>query len=94
MGLSEKFKTVSLSQTGLPCGVAKIMESMGKEDLKALDEVLYEQLPVGKRISNSKIHQILVEEGYEVAPSSIAQHRRKQCRCFVGVAVQRTKAAK
>lgn len=94
MGLAEKFKTVSTSQTGLPCGMAKIMETMSKDDLQALNDVLYEQLAVGKRVSNTKIHQILIEEGYEIAPSSIAQHRRKQCRCFVGISVQRTKVSK
>lgn len=85
MTLSEKLKTVEPSQTGLPCGTAKLLESLSKEDRKALEDVLFPDATVTKRMSNTKIHQILIEENYEIAVSSIAQHRRKQCRCFVGV---------
>jgi hypothetical protein len=83
--LAEKFKTTKPSQSGLPCGIAKLIDSLSKEDKETLEEVLFSE-PVGtKRMSNTKIHQILTDEGYSVAVSSIAQHRRKQCRCFVGV---------
>lgn len=85
MTLAEKFKTTTPSQSGLPCGIAKLSESLSKEDRDTLEEVLFSE-PVGtKRMSNTKIHQILTEEGYAIAVSSIAQHRRKQCRCFVGL---------
>lgn len=85
MSLTEKFKTVTPSQSGLPCGVSKLMDAMSKSDREALNYVLFEQTSAaGKRISNSKIYEILVAEGYNIAPSSIAQHRRKHCRCFVG----------
>lgn len=90
MALSEKFKNIEPTKTGLPCGVARLMESMNKSDKDVLDSVLFEQISVtGKRISNTKIHQILTEEGYDVAVSSIAQHRRHQCRCFAGIGARK-----
>jgi hypothetical protein len=90
MSLAEKFKTVQPAQSGLPCGLAKIMDSMDSSDKETLHQVLFEDVVglQGKRLSNTKIYQILVEEGYNIAPSSIAQHRRKQCRCFVGAAAR------
>lgn len=85
MTLAEKFKTTKPSQSGLPCGIARLFDSLDVEDKQALEEVLFSESVGIKRMSNTKIHQILTEEGYEIAVSSIAQHRRKQCRCFVGV---------
>jgi hypothetical protein len=83
MSLMNKFKTAKTTQTGLPCGVAKLLEALSNEDREVLEEVLFEAK--GKRLSNTKIHEVLTQEGYSVAVSSIAQHRRKQCRCFVGL---------
>ena len=94
MTLADKFKQLQPTQSGLPCGIAKLMDAMSKTDKDALNYVLFEQTTAsGKRVSNSKIYEILVEEGYNIAPSSIAQHRRRHCRCFVG-ADARTKATK
>lgn len=85
MTLSEKLKISTPSQSGLPCGMGKLMSSLTEKDREALEQVLFTNDSSIPRISNTKIYQILVEEGYQVAPSSIAQHRRKQCRCFIGV---------
>lgn len=94
MSLAEKFKSLEPAKPGLPCGVAKMMETMDKSDKESLNSVLFDENEVtNKRVSNTKIYQILTEEGYNIAPSSIAQHRRKQCRCFVG-AVARAKESK
>lgn len=85
MSLAEKFKSLEPAKPGLPCGVAKMMETMSDSDQELLNSVLFnENGAANKRASNTKIYQILTEEGYNIAPSSIAQHRRKQCRCFVG----------
>jgi hypothetical protein len=85
VSLAEKFKSVEPSQTGMPCGMAKLIESMSKVDKETLEKVLFDSPNETPRISNTKIYQILSEEGYSVAPFAIAQHRRKQCRCFVGL---------
>jgi hypothetical protein len=89
MSLIEKFKSLEPTSTGLPCGVSKLLDSMTKADKEAFNYVLFEQVTeLGKRVSNTKIYEILVSEGYNIAPSSIAQHRRKHCRCFVGANVR------
>lgn len=84
MGLSEKLKQVVPTQSGLPCGMGKLLIGLNEEDRNELNKILFDSTNSEQRVSNTKIHQILVEEGYEIAPYSIAQHRRKQCRCFVG----------
>lgn len=84
MGLSEKLKQIVPSQSGLPCGMGKVLMSLNEEDRNELNRVLFSPPNDEQRMSNTKIYQVLVEEGYEVAPYSVAQHRRKQCRCFVG----------
>lgn len=89
MSLADKFKTLEPSQSGLPCGVAKMMESMSEADRDAFNSVMFDKpSPGALRVSNTKIHQTLSEEGYVIAPYSIAQHRRRHCRCFVGLAAQ------
>lgn len=95
MSLADKFTNLAPSPTGLPCGVAKLMEQMTEDDKTILNQVLFNEVSLGtKRISNTKIYEILQEEGHNVAISSIAQHRRKQCRCFVGAAARLVKESK
>ena len=84
MALAEKFLEVHPSTYGLPCGVAKISEKMSSDDYEALVRVM--DTPTGdpRRVSNRKIHEILISEGYSVSFSSISLHRRHVCRCFTG----------
>lgn len=84
MSLADKFQKMEPSYSGLPCGIQKLLETMSQEDAKTLEDAMFTYTVAGKRISNTKIYEILTEEGHSIAPSAIAQHRRKQCRCFVG----------
>lgn len=83
MGLAEKLNSTQRSETGLPCGVAKVLSEVVGEDREAL-ELVFQSRSVSGTISNRQIHDILLSEGYDIAYSSIALHRRQQCRCFVG----------
>lgn len=94
MGLAEKFKTLQPSIYGLPCGVDRMLQSMNQEDKDVLNSVLFpEPLLTTPRVSNSKIHQLLTEEGYEISLSTIAHHRRRQCRCFTSVNIKAKESA-
>lgn len=68
---------------GLPCGVGKIIQSVGEEDRKAL-EFVFESPSSSGGITNVQIHKILLEEGHVVAFASVRMHRAKRCRCYVG----------
>lgn len=81
MGLAERLSEIKPKKSGLPCGVTRIMSEMKDEDAAALQEVLFQQPRI---VSNNHLQQILVDEGYDISYSSIALHRRKQCRCFTG----------
>jgi len=83
--LAEKVSELSAPQFGLPCGVSKVMTKMDKDDKSTLELILFPQTEKVKRFSNRQIYELLLSENYDVAQSSIALHRRKQCRCFTGI---------
>lgn len=83
MSLADKLKELEGSSPGLPCGISRIKNLMTEEDYQALETVLSVRYKSGG-ISNRKIQQLLVSEGYDVAYASITLHRRKECRCFMG----------
>ena len=81
MGLSEKLKKELPLQSGLPCGFLTLLESLDSKDKTTLIEVM--SVPRGEpRLSNRQIHKILLDEGHDIAFTSISAHRRKQCRCY------------
>ena len=81
MRLLERLANAKPKESGLPCGVSKILSEMSEEEQNALVEVLFAQ---PRTISNAQLQEILIEEGYDISNTSITLHRRKQCRCFVG----------
>jgi hypothetical protein len=82
--LAEKVLELSAPQFGLPCGVSRVMSEMDKDDSKTLELILFPQSDKVKRFSNRQIYELLISEKFDIAPSSIALHRRKGCRCFTG----------
>jgi hypothetical protein len=83
MGLAEKFKEATRSAPGLPCGIAKLLDSLDGEDREAL-EIIFSTKSVPGTIPNTKIHEILLSEGHDIAFASIRLHRGQRCRCYVG----------
>jgi len=83
--LAQKVSELSAPQFGLPCGVSKVMSVMDKDDKNTLELILFPQSDKVKRFSNRQIQELLISEGYDIAQSSLALHRRKQCRCFTGI---------
>ena len=84
MGLADRLKDISPNHPGLPCGIKKILDSLdNEEDKEALTKIMdMRSYPIG--VSNRQIHEILIDEGHDVAFASIRLHRSKQCRCYVG----------
>jgi hypothetical protein len=83
--LAEKVMNLSAPQFGLPCGVSTVMANMDKEDKITLELILFPKNEKVKRFSNRQIYELLISEKHDIAQSSIALHRRKQCRCFTGI---------
>ena len=81
MSLAERLAEATPKQGGLPCGISRIMSDMSEEDREALSQTLFSE---PRTISNTQLHEILVDSGYDISYASIAQHRRKHCRCFLG----------
>jgi hypothetical protein len=83
--LAQKVSELNAPQFGLPCGVSKVMSIMDEDDKNTLELILFPQSDKVKRFSNRQIQELLLSEKYDIAQSSIALHRRKQCRCFTGI---------
>jgi hypothetical protein len=83
--LAQKVSTMSAPQFGLPCGVSRVFEKMDKDDRETLELILFPRNEKTKRFSNRQIYELLMSENLDIAPSSIALHRRKECRCFTGI---------
>ena len=83
MSLSEKLKTATRSEPGLPCGVAKLLAVVSDEDRQAL-EIIFSTKGGNGSVSNLKIHEIICSEGHTIAFASIRLHRAKACRCYIG----------
>lgn len=83
MSLAEKLKEAARTGPGMPCGVSLLMEKLEGEDKKAL-EIIFSTKSIKGTVPNTKLHQIIVSEGYEVAFSSVRHHRSQMCRCYTG----------
>ena len=83
MSLADKLNNAKRSETGLPCGVAKLLSEVQGEDKEALD-LVFQSRSISGTISNRQIYDILLSEKHDISYSSVALHRRQQCRCFVG----------
>lgn len=83
MSLAEKLREATRTGPGLPCGVAVLLESLEGEDKQAL-ELIFSTKSVRGTVPNTKIHKILISEGYDIAFASIRLHRGQRCRCFTG----------
>jgi len=83
MSLSEKLKTATRSEPGLPCGVSKLLATVNDEDREAL-EIIFSTKAGNGSVSNLKIHEIISSEGHNIAFASVRLHRSRACRCFIG----------
>lgn len=81
MSLVERLANAKPKESGLPCGMSRVLSQMDSTDKQALEDVLFGQ---PRTISNAQLQEILLDEGYDISSASIKLHRRKQCRCFVG----------
>jgi len=83
--LAQKALELSTPSFGLPCGVSKVVEKMDNDDRETLELLLFPISENAKRFSNKQIYDLIISEKFDIAQSSIALHRRKQCRCFTGI---------
>jgi hypothetical protein len=89
MSLAKRLAEVKPKKSGLPCGVSRVLEKLSESDQKALNSVLFDE---PRNISNVQLHQVLLDEGYDIAYSSVALHRRNNCRCFIGRDVRKSQS--
>ncbi len=83
MSLSEKLKTATKSEVGLPCGISRLLSTVSDEDREAL-EIIFSTKAGNGSVSNLKIHEIICSEGHSIAFASVRLHRARACRCYIG----------
>lgn len=93
MSLADKLKHVTRTNTGMPCGIAKLMTTVSEEDKTAL-EIVFSTKSITGTISNVQLHKLLVDEGYDTSFSSIRLHRGQICRCYTGKEVRESNRIK
>lgn len=81
MSLSDRLESMQPKETGLPCGVGRVLKDMDDKSKQTLEVFMFAE---PRTLSNTQLQQALIEEGYDVSYSSISLHRRKHCRCFIG----------
>lgn len=70
--------------------MAVVLERLSADDKQELEAVMFAE---PRTVSNRAIQQLLIEEGYDIAYSSVTLHRRQQCRCYTGKHSRRTTGA-
>jgi len=84
VALADKFLEAQPTQFGLPCGVAELLKQLPNDEKASFLKTMDVSPGSPNRLSNRKIHSILMSEGYDTSFSSISLHRRRACRCFTG----------
>lgn len=81
MSLADRLGELEPTRRGGVCGVARILSELGPKDRDALVAAL--SVPVGdpERISNQRIADVLVSEGYRIHPKTVETHRKGGCAC-------------
>lgn len=85
MSLADRLAATQNIGHGLPCPLTKIFASLTDEEQDALQLAL--DVPVGSssRLSNRTLQRVLHEEGHTINVKAVENHRRRVCRCFIGV---------
>jgi hypothetical protein len=83
MSLVDKLREATRTGPGLPCGVSLLMDTLKGEERKAL-EIIFSTKSIQGTVPNTKLHQILISEGHDIAFSSVRHHRSQLCRCYTG----------
>lgn len=85
MGLADELNEIRISDPGPPCGIAVTLQRMSPEDQRDLNNELFAQ---PRRLSNRALQKFLITKQYDVSFSSVALHRRRECKCFVGKSIR------
>jgi hypothetical protein len=87
MTFSDRLLSLNPTKPGLPCSISEVLNNLSEKDRDNLVSILEATTENPRRISNRKLHEFFLSEGYNVSFSSIGTHRRHECRCFVSRAV-------
>lgn len=79
MGIKERLTAEPAQYPRSLCRVCKIMSELPADDREFLNENFAKAGDDKTRYSDSKVADILTEEGFPVGLQSVSRHRRGQC---------------
>lgn len=67
------------------CKLAEVMQGLPPETAKYLQQIIDTPKTDPRRLSNATISNVLRSEGHDVGRTTISDHRRGYCQCFINV---------
>jgi hypothetical protein len=67
------------------CRLAEVLETLPTDTSAYLQQIVDSPLGDPRRLSNATISNVLRSEGYSVGRTTIGEHRRRYCQCFIEV---------
>lgn len=70
------------------CRLAEVLVTLPSDTSEYLQQIV--EAPVGdpRRLSNATISNVLRSEGYNVGRTTIGDHRRGYCQCFISAGIK------
>lgn len=87
MSLSDQIKAESTKVITKRCKIGVILLDLTQEDRDSLIQAFDKPAHSLGGLSNTKIHKILISEGFEIALSTVDRHRNKDCGCFMAARI-------
>jgi hypothetical protein len=66
------------------CKLTEVMQSLPPETAEYLQAILDAEPGDPRRLSNATISNVLRSEGHNVGRTTISEHRREYCQCYIG----------
>ena len=76
MALADDLNNITPKVHSKTCTVGALLNDLNDNDAVALEATL-----ANDRIAHSDLSRILRDNGFDLAPQTLARHRRQLCRC-------------
>lgn len=66
------------------CRFSEVMNELPSDSAEYLQQIIDTPEGIPGRLSNATIALVLQSEGYAIGRTSVGEHRRKYCQCYIG----------
>ena len=65
------------------CRLAEVLATLSADTAEYLEQIIYAPVGDPRRLSNATISNVLRSEGHNVGRTTIGDHRRGYCQCYI-----------